>query len=168
MKKDMLTIAQVAKETGISPSILRVWELRYGWPKPMREANRYRRYSAEIVSALKEAAALIAAGRTIGDILRDQNLRIMESAQDRRHAAPPRPRYDFSVVPAPTTRQGQEIRDRLEQAIRHNDHQQIEWAKAQGLLLRPSERELAVTAVLRVPPSPPEPPADDDQDDDQG
>ena len=35
----MLTIHQVAEATGLTPSLLRIWESRYGWPTPRRLAN---------------------------------------------------------------------------------------------------------------------------------
>lgn len=62
-------ILSVSREVGLTPSILRIWEERYHWPKPARNPNGYRAYSAEDIRQLKAVAALVKAGRPIGSII---------------------------------------------------------------------------------------------------
>lgn len=49
-----LTISEVAERTGIPASTLRMWESRYGFPKPRRPRGSHRRYSGEDCRALLE------------------------------------------------------------------------------------------------------------------
>jgi len=70
------SIGGVAATTGLSPEVLRAWELRYGFPVPSRTATGQRRYSAEHVAQLAEVLqhrqrglsvpAAIAAVRRVG------------------------------------------------------------------------------------------------------
>ena len=51
-------IHRVAKLTGLSKDVIRVWERRYGLVKPSRSSNRYREYSDEEVALLRFGMAL--------------------------------------------------------------------------------------------------------------
>ena len=59
-------IHRVAKLTGLSKDVIRVWERRYGLVKPSRSANRYREYSDEEVALLRFVKAQMEQGATIG------------------------------------------------------------------------------------------------------
>lgn len=59
-------IHRVAKLTGLSKDVVRVWERRYGLVKPFRSANRYREYSDEDVGLLRFLKAELERGQTIG------------------------------------------------------------------------------------------------------
>ena len=59
-------IHRVAKLTGLSKDVVRVWERRYGLVKPLRSANRYREYSDEDVALLRFLKAELERGQTIG------------------------------------------------------------------------------------------------------
>ncbi len=59
-------IHRVAKLTGLSKDVIRVWERRYGLVKPSRSSNRYRQYSDEEVALLRFVKAQIEQGATIG------------------------------------------------------------------------------------------------------
>jgi len=59
-------IHRVAKLTGLSKDVIRVWERRYGIVKPSRSSNRYREYSDEDVALLRFVKAQMAQGATIG------------------------------------------------------------------------------------------------------
>ncbi len=59
-------IQKVAKLTGLTRDVLRVWERRYGLLKPMRGANRYRTYSDEDVALLRYLKGELDAGGSIG------------------------------------------------------------------------------------------------------
>lgn len=63
------TIQDVAKETGIDARCLRAWEKRYGWPKPERYGNRFRKYSDQDVADLKRVKAAIEGGLRIGALI---------------------------------------------------------------------------------------------------
>lgn len=59
-------IHRVAKLTGLSKDVIRVWERRYGLVKPSRSSNRYREYSEEEVALLRFVKAQMEEGATIG------------------------------------------------------------------------------------------------------
>ncbi|NOT24054.1 MAG: cobalamin B12-binding domain-containing protein [Nitrospiraceae bacterium] len=59
-------IHRVAKLTGLSKDVIRVWERRYGLVKPSRSSNRYREYSDEEVALLRFVKAQMEEGTTIG------------------------------------------------------------------------------------------------------
>lgn len=61
-------IHRVAKLTGLSKDVIRVWERRYGLVKPSRSANRYREYSDEEVALLRFVRAQMEQGATIGSL----------------------------------------------------------------------------------------------------
>lgn len=151
---DSLTIANIAQLTGISPSALRIWESRYHWPIPPRQANRYRRYTAAQLAALLAVRDLLDQGMTIGEIMADPVFSPLENPTlSRALLSPPRPqrpRLDFSQVPLPLTPAGRQIRERLETALQSDDRGAIARAEAEGQRLRPDERERAVTSVLRT------------------
>ena len=47
------TIAEVERETGLAKDTLRVWERRYGFPTPERDAQGERRYDEAQVQRLR-------------------------------------------------------------------------------------------------------------------
>ena len=49
--------ATAAEQLGISPSTLRTWERRYGFPRPLRSAGGHRLYDPADVAALRDAYA---------------------------------------------------------------------------------------------------------------
>lgn len=59
-------IHRVAKLTGLSKDVVRVWERRYGLVKPVRSANRYREYTDEDVALLRFLKEEQDRGQTIG------------------------------------------------------------------------------------------------------
>ena len=59
-------IHRVAKLTGLSKDVVRVWERRFGLVKPGRSANRYREYSDEDVALLRFLKGELERGQTIG------------------------------------------------------------------------------------------------------
>ena len=61
-------IHRVAKLTGLSRDVIRVWERRFGLVKPTRGANRYRNYSDEDVALLRYLKNQLDAGASIGDL----------------------------------------------------------------------------------------------------
>jgi MerR family transcriptional regulator, light-induced transcriptional regulator len=63
-------IHRVAKLTGLSRDVIRVWERRFGLLTPTRGANRYRNYSDEDVALLRYLKEQLDAGASIGDLAR--------------------------------------------------------------------------------------------------
>ncbi len=57
-----LHIAEVERETGLSKDLLRVWERRYGFPIPFRDANDERTYPVDQVQRLRTIKRLIDQG----------------------------------------------------------------------------------------------------------
>ena len=53
-----LAIKDVAERTGIAAGTIRMWEQRYGFPVPGRNASGYRRYTEDDVDALRKVLAL--------------------------------------------------------------------------------------------------------------
>lgn len=64
-----LSIATVARETGLAKDTLRVWEKRYGFPRPDRDASGDRLYSTAQVQRLKLIARLLDAGMRPGKVV---------------------------------------------------------------------------------------------------
>lgn len=65
----MLTIAAVERDTGLSKDSLRVWERRYGFPMPERDAQGERVYSAEQLAQLRLIKRLLDMGLRPGKIV---------------------------------------------------------------------------------------------------
>jgi MerR family transcriptional regulator, light-induced transcriptional regulator len=65
---NMHRIHRVAKLTGLSKDLIRVWERRYALVKPSRSSNRYREYSDEEVALLRFIKAQMDEGATIGSL----------------------------------------------------------------------------------------------------
>jgi DNA-binding transcriptional MerR regulator len=57
-----LSISAVERETGLSKDTLRVWERRYSFPEPLRDANGERIYGADQVGKLRVLKRLIDRG----------------------------------------------------------------------------------------------------------
>lgn len=70
-----LTIADVARRTGVSVEQLRAWESRHGFPRPERLPNGHRRYQAADLAA-------------IGRVVRDRDAGLSLEAAIRRAATP--------------------------------------------------------------------------------
>jgi DNA-binding transcriptional MerR regulator len=64
-------INEASKACGLSPSVLRIWELRYNWPSPRRKANGYRAYSHHQIEELKRIAELVKNGMPISQLIID-------------------------------------------------------------------------------------------------
>lgn len=62
-------IAAVERETGLSKDTLRIWERRYGFPTPLRDAQDERVYPAEQVEKLRLLKRLLDAGHRPGRVV---------------------------------------------------------------------------------------------------
>ena len=63
-----IPIAAVERDTGFGKDTLRVWERRYGFPTPERDANGERLYSAEQIDKLRRVKRLMDKGLRPGKI----------------------------------------------------------------------------------------------------
>jgi MerR family transcriptional regulator, light-induced transcriptional regulator len=63
-------IHRVAKLTGLSKDVIRVWERRFDLLKPIRGENRYRQYSDEDVALLRYLKEQVDEGGSIGELAR--------------------------------------------------------------------------------------------------
>jgi DNA-binding transcriptional MerR regulator len=67
--KQHVNINEASKMSGLSPSVLRIWELRYGWPAPKRKPNGYRAYSHHQVQELKRMSELVKSGIPVSSLI---------------------------------------------------------------------------------------------------
>lgn len=65
-----LTIAAVERDTGLSKDTLRIWERRYGFPQPVRDAQGERGYPPEQVEKLRLLKRLLDSGHRPGKLMR--------------------------------------------------------------------------------------------------
>lgn len=63
------SIAEVERDTGLGKDTLRVWERRYGFPTPERDAQGQRAYTQVAVDRLRQIAALLRAGHRPGKVV---------------------------------------------------------------------------------------------------
>ncbi|MBP6602658.1 MAG: MerR family transcriptional regulator [Verrucomicrobiales bacterium] len=66
--QDLYEISAVARLTGISPHVLRVWERRYGVVEPQRSDSKRRRYSADDIQRLCLIKSLVDHGHAISTV----------------------------------------------------------------------------------------------------
>ncbi|PKO86262.1 MAG: MerR family transcriptional regulator [Betaproteobacteria bacterium HGW-Betaproteobacteria-12] len=69
MSNPSFNIAAVERDTGLSKDVLRMWERRYGFPVPDRDANGERSYPAEQVDRLRLIKRLMDMGHRPGKLL---------------------------------------------------------------------------------------------------
>jgi methanogenic corrinoid protein MtbC1 len=69
MSQPLFTIAAVERDVGVSKDVLRVWERRYGFPSPTRDAHGERLYPAEQVQRLRLVKRLMDQGFRPGRLL---------------------------------------------------------------------------------------------------
>jgi DNA-binding transcriptional MerR regulator/methylmalonyl-CoA mutase cobalamin-binding subunit len=67
--ESMYSIAAVEREVGLSKDVLRVWERRYGFPLPSRDARGERLYSSDQVLRLRLVKRLMDGGHRPGRLL---------------------------------------------------------------------------------------------------
>jgi DNA-binding transcriptional MerR regulator len=64
-----MNISAVERDTGLSKDVLRMWERRYGFPKPRRDENGERQYSVGEVGKLRAIKRLMDVGMRPGKII---------------------------------------------------------------------------------------------------
>lgn len=66
---NLLSIAEVERDTGLGKDTLRVWERRYGFPTPARDGQGQRLYTQTDVDRLRQIASLLRAGHRPGRVV---------------------------------------------------------------------------------------------------
>ena len=86
-------IHRVAKLTGLSKDVIRVWERRYGVVQPIRGPNRYRLYTDDDVELLRYLKVEVQNGRSIGELVAEGPDELLNRAKaiDMAIAVRPRP-----------------------------------------------------------------------------
>jgi DNA-binding transcriptional MerR regulator len=64
-----LNISAVERETGLSKDVLRVWERRYAFPRPLRDDNGERQYTVAEIAKLRAIKRLMDVGMRPGKII---------------------------------------------------------------------------------------------------
>ena len=64
-----LSISAVERETGLSKDVLRMWERRYGFPKPGRDENGEREYTPASIAKLRAIKRLMDVGMRPGKLM---------------------------------------------------------------------------------------------------
>lgn len=98
-----MPIAAVERDTGLSKDTLRVWERRYGFPQPVRDASDERLYPPDQVERLRLIARLLSAGQRPGRVvplpLADLQQLVQQAAPaDRMESANPELQAILSLV----------------------------------------------------------------------
>ncbi|MDQ2917658.1 MAG: MerR family transcriptional regulator [Pseudomonadota bacterium] len=95
-------IGAVERETGLSKDVLRMWERRYGFPKPARDGNGERQYTLPEMAKLRAIKRLMdigaRPGKIIGLSLDELNALADARAPLRRDAAPAMERDVLSML----------------------------------------------------------------------
>jgi DNA-binding transcriptional MerR regulator/methylmalonyl-CoA mutase cobalamin-binding subunit len=84
-------ISAVERETGLSKDVLRMWERRYGFPKPARDDNGERQYTAAETEKLRAIKRLMDVGVRPGKIISlslDELNALTDARTPVRHEAP--------------------------------------------------------------------------------
>jgi len=70
VEQTRFNISAVERETGLSKDVLRIWERRYGFPRPERDENAERQYTADEVARLRTIKRLMDTGLRPGKLIR--------------------------------------------------------------------------------------------------
>jgi DNA-binding transcriptional MerR regulator len=81
------TIATVERETGLSKDTLRVWERRYGFPRPKRDGRGERLYPPEQLEKLRVISRLLDTGMRPGQLMSVPLSELLERFHAREPAA---------------------------------------------------------------------------------
>lgn len=94
----VMNIGSVERDTGLGKDTLRVWERRYGFPQPIRDANGERLYTAEQVQHLRLIKRLMDHGHRPGRLFSASDNELLQLAGTIQSSAPAEPADDQGVV----------------------------------------------------------------------
>ncbi len=84
-----LSISAVERDTGLSKDVLRKWERRYGFPRPLRDEGGERLYPPEQVSRLRLIKRLMDTGLRPSSIVALEEAALLRLAESRHVTSPP-------------------------------------------------------------------------------
>jgi DNA-binding transcriptional MerR regulator len=113
---ELLSIAAVERETGVSKDTLRIWERRYGFPQPTRNAIGERSYPLDQVARLRLIRRLMDQGLRPGRIFAMSAAELETQAAGTPSAAPLSAQHDLALYLL-KTHQTAELRRELNQAV---------------------------------------------------
>lgn len=145
---NQFSIHDAAAASGLTPSVIRVWEERYGWPAPKRHRNGYRAFAAHEIDELKRVAELVKAGVPISKIIVDGFPHWPEGG----HKAAPR--HDVTVargLPLRPGRAAEQLREEIVRSLEdlHVGHA-LEAIQRACIDLRPADELAAVLAPALI------------------
>ncbi len=113
-----MSIAGVERETGLAKDTLRVWERRYGFPRPERDENGERVYPAAQVAHLRLVSRLLDRGMRPGRLLALDAPALAALAEERPDPqVPPRSAFHDLALFLLKTHQSGELRRELLQML---------------------------------------------------
>jgi DNA-binding transcriptional MerR regulator/methylmalonyl-CoA mutase cobalamin-binding subunit len=116
-----MSIAAVERDTGLAKDTLRVWERRYGFPQPARDACGERAYPPEQVEKLRLIKRLLDQGERPGRLIRaspDELSALLGSRQGTSAAAPDAAPSELAVLlPLIREHRGDALRAALNQSL---------------------------------------------------
>ena len=145
---NQFSIHDAAAASGLTPSVIRVWEERYGWPAPKRHRNGYRAFAAHEIDELKRVAELVKNGVPISKIIVDGFPRWPEEG----HKAVPRHQVTVARgLPLRPGRATEELRGEIVRSLEdlHVGHA-LEAIQRACIDLRPADELAAVLAPALV------------------
>jgi DNA-binding transcriptional MerR regulator len=136
------SIKEVSDRLAISPALMRLWESRYGWPSPRRNASGQRRFSLTDLDEIKSVMALIKTGRAIGSLIINGR---PELPPTRVVARAPLAQDVLDALPMPQRPLARALRDELVGALRRRESHIAERILHQALRdCVPNDRARAV------------------------
>ena len=115
-KISALSIAAVERDTGLSKDTLRVWERRYGFPVPDRDANGERLYPSAQVETLRLIRRLLDQGKRPAKIIGASLEELLVMTEDEA-AARPGPTADTTLLQFVRLQRSTELAAALRQSL---------------------------------------------------
>jgi len=137
MAESLHAIKAVARRTGLTAHVIRIWEKRYGAVRPERTPTNRRLYSEEQIERLCLLHDLTQAGHSIGPVARLPIQKLRELAAETRNGAP------HPLPPAVRSSPGTVIFERCVAAVEALDSPALEAA------LRDGSAELGAQGLLQ-------------------
>lgn len=136
------SIKEVSDRLAISPALMRLWESRYGWPSPRRNASGQRRFNLTDLDEIKTVMALLKAGRAIGSLIINGR---PELPQTRAVVRAPLAHDVLDALSMPQRPLARALRDELVEALRRRESHVAERILHQALRdCAPNDRARAV------------------------
>lgn len=102
MAAPLHAIKMVARRTGLSAHVIRIWEKRYGAVKPERTDTNRRLYSEEQVERLNLLRHITHEGHSIGNIAKLPTEKLRKLATESANPSSNTPREAIGQIPAPS------------------------------------------------------------------